>query len=390
VADGEIDGRRPRTLIVSAYAEPHVGGVEVVVAQQARTLVALGHHVTLVTSQCGAGATKFEHVDGFDIVRFPAWNKLEELRGVALPIWSPAAIWPLARLVKDADIVHVHDVYHPASMLAAMHAKRLGRPLFITQHVAIVDHDKAIVKLVQKLIYASAARFLWKWAVTITVYNPIVENFIAGHRVGRGKIRLTYNGIDTTRFRPGDPDSARATKISYGLDPDRPVILFAGRLVPKKGVTKLVGAAGPEYQVVLAGPGSVPADIPAGVTFLGPLDRRDLLRVYQASDIFALPAVSEMLTLAMQEAMACGLPVVTTNDRAYDRYEFDPAGIALVAPEPEVLRSVFLDILGDPARRKRMQEYSRQLAEERFDWQKNAAAQAADYDRARRSGQLVS
>ena len=40
-------------LIVSAYAHPHIGGVEVVVGQQARTLVALGHKVTVVTSRCG-------------------------------------------------------------------------------------------------------------------------------------------------------------------------------------------------------------------------------------------------------------------------------------------------------------------------------------------------
>jgi D-inositol-3-phosphate glycosyltransferase len=368
----------PRALIVSAYALPHLGGVEVVVAQQASTLAALGQSVTVLTSRLGArDVAARERAGGYDIVRVPAWNKLEERSGVPLPIWSPAALWPLAALVRGSDAIYVHDVYHPQSFVAAALARMLRRPLFVTQHVAIVDHDKAVVKLVQRLLYGSAGRLLWRWALTITVYNPIVEAFITGHGVPPGKVRLTYNGIDTAQFRPGDPVSARATRERYGLPTERPIVLFAGRLVPKKGFGRLVAARGPEYHIVLAGPGPIPADVPAGVTFLGPVSRTDLLALYQASDIFALPAVSEMLTLAMQEAMSCGLPVVTTDDSAYARYDLDPAGVALVPPDPPTLRSTFLAILGDPDRKRYMSVYSRQLAEDRFDWHHNVVPDLA-------------
>jgi glycosyltransferase involved in cell wall biosynthesis len=124
---------------------------------------------------------------------------------------------------------------------------------------------------------------------------------------------------------------------------------------------------------VLAGSGAIPSVVPSGVTFVGPVDRSELLGLYQASDIFALPAVGEMLTLAMQEAMACGLPVVATKDAAYDSYELDSNGIAFTVPEPDVLRKTFLEILEDPERYDRMRTYSRQLAETRFDWRRNAA-----------------
>ena len=70
-----------RVLIVSAYADPHIGGIEVVVGQQARTLAALGHHVTVVTSSCGADATRYERIDGYSVVRIPAWNGLEDSLG---------------------------------------------------------------------------------------------------------------------------------------------------------------------------------------------------------------------------------------------------------------------------------------------------------------------
>jgi D-inositol-3-phosphate glycosyltransferase len=369
-----------RVLIVSAYASPHIGGVEVVVGQQARTLAALGHDVTIATSSCGADGSEGEEIDGYRIIRFPAWNGLEERGGVPFPIWSPSAVWRLSRLVRDADIVHIHDVHYGSSVLAASLARRHRRSIFITQHVGVVEHDKKLVKLVQRFVYFSAGKMVWRWAETITVYNPIVDGLIRSHGLPAEKIRMTYNGIDTGYFRPGMPKVINHARERYGLRPDVPIVLFVGRLVPKKGFQKLVEARSPEYEVVLVGPGPIPSFVPGGVRFLGPLGRTDLRELYQVSDIFAFPAAGEMLTLAMQEAMACGLPVVAAAEDAYSGYGLDPSGIALIEPEPEVLRSTFLQILGDPARAKYMRTYSRWLAEERFDWWRNGMLHAAQYE----------
>jgi glycosyltransferase involved in cell wall biosynthesis len=196
--------------------------------------------------------------------------------------------------------------------------------------------------------------------------------------VPAGKIRLTYNGVDTEEFRP-DASGAAATRRTFGLPGELPLVLFVGRMVPKKGTDHLIQATDASYQIVLVGPGNEPPARP-GVSFLGPVDRSELLGLYQASQIFAFPAKGEMFTLAMQEAMSCGLPVVTTNDPAYDSYELDGRGIALVEPEPEALRAAFLDILSDVDRRFYMSAYSRNFAEEHFDWQHNAAGMADDYE----------
>ena len=122
---------------------------------------------------------------------------------------------------------------------------------------------------------------------------------------------------------------------------------------------------------MLAGTGAVP-DLPDGVVCVGPLERNELRRLYQACDIFAYPAVGEMLTLAMQEAMGCGLPVVATKEPDYAAYDLNPDGIELVVPEPASLRTAFLEILGDEDRLLRMRRYSRELAVDRFDWRRNA------------------
>ena len=352
-----------KVLIVSAYAHPHIGGVEVVVDQQARTLADLGHKVTLVTSHCGASrAAKEEEVNGYTVVRIPAWNLLEESIGVPFPVWDPRAVRQVANLIRRSDVVHVHDVYYGSSILAASLARRHRRPLFVTQHVGIVEHDLACVKLVQRLVYSLAGRKLWHWAERITVYNRIAEEFLHRYGVSAGKISLNYNGIDTKYFRPGIRDKSLATRQRYGLSPDLPIVLSVSRLVPKKGFQKLVEARSAEYLVVHAGPGVVPSHVPEGVHFLGPLNRSELRDLYQASAIFAFPAVGEMLTLVMMEAMACGLPIVAAAEEAYSRYDLDPSGIALVEPEPETLRAAFLEILGDPARMDYMQKYARWLS----------------------------
>jgi D-inositol-3-phosphate glycosyltransferase len=367
-------------LIVSAYAHPHIGGVEVVVGQQARTLAALGHKVTVVTSRCGANGAAHEEVDGYTVVRIRAWNLLEECSGIPFPVWAPSAVWRLSNLIRKADVVHIHDVFYGSSVLAASLARRHHRPIFITQHVGVVEHDKAVVKLAQKLLYSSAGKLAWGWAETITVYNTIVEKFLRDHGVPAGKIRLTYNGINTGYFHPGTPEDKRLTRQRYGLPPNVPIVLSVGRLVPKKGFQKIVDARSPEYEVVHVGPGAIPHHVPDGVRFLGPLNRTDLRDLYQASDIFAFAGVGEMLTLVIQEAMACGLPIVATAEDAYSRYGLDPSGISLVDPEPEVLRSAFLQILGDPARMRYMRSYSRWLAEECFNWWKNSRLHASQYE----------
>jgi glycosyltransferase involved in cell wall biosynthesis len=374
-----IDREVARVLIVSAYACPHIGGIEVVVGQQARTLAALGHKVTVVTSRCAPSGAAQEEVDGYMVIRIPAWNLLEERIGVPFPVWGLSAVGRLSDLIRKSDVVHVHDVYYGSSILAASLARRYRRPLFVTQHVGIVEHDKEFVKLAQKLVYSSAGRTLWHWAETITVYNRIVEEFLHSRGVSPEKISLTYNGIDTRYFHPGTYDDALLTRQRYGLPPDVPIVLSVGRLVPKKGFQKLIDARSSEYEVVHAGPGTIPSDVPEEVRFLGPLNRTELRDLYQASDIFAFPAVGEMLTLVMQEAMACGLPVVAAADDTYSRYGLDPSGIALVDPQPEILRSAFLEILGDPARMRYMQTYSRWLAEEHFDWSKNTMLLASQY-----------
>ena len=358
-----MGGPLANVLIAFACAHSHIGSMQIVVDQWTHPLVALGHKVTVATSRCRSDEAIHEEVSGNTPVRIPAWNFLEKRVGLPFPVWSPSAIWPLADLIRRANAVHVYDAFFSWSVLATSLVKRHRRPHFVTQHVRVVKHHKMVIGLAQKLVYSSPGRTVWRQAEMTTAYNLIVPDFLRSHGVPAGKISLAYNGIKTKYYRPGTTEAARLTRQWYGLLLDTPIVPSVGRLVPKKGFHKLLDARSPEYKVMHAGPGAIPHEAPDRVRFLGPgpLNRIELRDLYQASNIFALPALGEMLTLVMREAMACEL-----------QYGFDPFNIALVDPEPEVLRSAFLQILRSrPHKVRCMEVYSRWISEMRFEWWEN-------------------
>ncbi len=342
-----------------------------------------GFDVTVVTSD-PSGSPVEESVDSRDrepshrVVRNRAWNGLEH-RGIPYPVWRASGYARLFRFVRDSDVVHVHDVTYLSSLCAAVFSRLAHRPLIVTQHVAVVAHDKVVVEMLQRAVYGTWGRLVWRWAGEIVVYNPIVRRFLVEFGVDARKIRLVYNGIDTAYFSPGDGSDRHRVRNRYGLPSERPVVLFVGRLVPKKGVDRLIAARGSEYHIALVGSGTAPI-LPAGVTCLGPLERQELRDLYRAADLFAFPAVGEMLTLVMQEAMACGLPVVATDEPDYAAYRFGPDDIALVPADTAGLKAALLSLLADPARLARMQAAARSVAVERFEWRANAAQLKSLYE----------
>jgi D-inositol-3-phosphate glycosyltransferase len=251
--------------------------------------------------------------------------------------------------------------------VAAVLAHREGRPLDLTQHVGLVEHDSRLVLGAQRVTTGLAGRYVWRQARKVLAYNPMVQEHLRAHGVPADRIVLTGNGVDVTAFTPGVPRDEPALRRRLGLPAATPIVLFVGRLVPKKGYRELIAAAAPEFHLVLVGPGKPPEELPAGVSCLGEVPRADLVELYRLADVFALPSVGEMDTLAMQEAMACGLPVVTTDDPRYDRQGLDRTLLSLVPAEPAALRQAVLTILGDGVLRDRMRAYSRRLAVERFD-----------------------
>jgi glycosyltransferase involved in cell wall biosynthesis len=132
---------------------------------------------------------------------------------------------------------------------------------------------------------------------------------------------LLFNGVDATIFRVEASGSPKATDGVPLIGAKRRV-LFVGRYVQKKGLAVLrqLAKLRPEIEFVLAGAGPMtPKDWGLhNVHDLGLQTREDLAELYRRADLLILPSVGEGYPLVIQEAMACGLPVVcgTPADRA--------------------------------------------------------------------------
>jgi len=135
------------------------------------------------------------------------------------------------------------------------------------------------------------------------------------------RIRLIYNGVDTDAFRPDESgQKRREVRSRHSIDMDVPVIIYVGSGFERKGLGRLISAMRevPDAVVIAIGKGDIARyqrmarqnGVADRVHIIG--SRPDVLDYYQASDVFALPTSYDPFSNATIEAMACGLPVVTT------------------------------------------------------------------------------
>ena len=356
-----------RVLLVCHYYPPHLGGIENVVRDEAVRLVELGHEVVVLTS--GDRSSTVDE-DGVTVVRVAAWNGLEERVGIPFPVLSPSLLVRAMRWAGWADVVHVHDCFYITSWSAGLASVFRRTPVVVTQHVAMVDHPSAAVTLVQKLVYGVAGRALVRRARRAFTINEHVARFVGGLGAGADKVVVLENGVDGRLFRPAE-DAAERSRIRerYGLPLDRNLVLFVGRLVPKKGIDLLLEAADPSYDLVVVGSGDAEAlSGRQGVHYLGGQPTEAVAEIYRACDVFALPTTGEVFTLVVKEAMSAALPVVTTDEPGYARYGLNPSDLALVPRDAVSVRTALAGIVGDDALRTEMSGAARKFAAERFSW----------------------
>jgi D-inositol-3-phosphate glycosyltransferase len=360
-----------KILLVCSYFPPHVGGLEVVVQQQAESLARAGHDVRVLTTLHDSSLPREESRHNYTVIRVHANNMIERYIEVPFPLIGMQYVRRLWAEVQATDVVYIHDVLYTPCCVAALFAKVKHRKLLVTQHVTVVNHDSRLVVKVQEVLYRIIGRWAWRQASSIVIYNKRVHEFLESHIVEDTRIVEVPNGIDLNFFAPAEPNYRVELRRKYGIREGIKVILFVGRLVPKKGYRELIQAAEENYEVLLVGSGQPPANLTPNIRCVGPVAREQLVELYQLADVFVLPSIGEMFTLAMQEAMACGLPVVTTDDVRYAMYGLDRDLVRLVEPSPSALRQAIRELVSNDHLRAPMSIYSRTFAEIMFDWRKN-------------------
>lgn len=205
------------------------------------------------------------------------------------------------------------------------------------------------------------------------------------------------NGIDVERFRPVPLDERGPLRASLGLPIGRALFVFVGRLQRAKGVLMLadiwdeVASRHPDAHLVLVGGGVglYPDDcetelralvnargLSERVTFTGSVE--NVPPYLQAADVFAFPSDSEGFSIALLEAMACGLPVVATAVGGAAELVNDPVHGRLIPPkDKEALRAAIHDIYARRADWPVMGAAARATVIDRYSMDKVAALYAS-------------
>jgi starch synthase len=209
------------------------------------------------------------------------------------------------------------------------------------------------------------------------------------------RVHVIHNGIDTDAWRPSDDTTALKAR---GVDPDRPYVVFVGRITRQKGVPDLLAAArafDPSIGLVLcAGAADTEelgrdvaeavADLQSSresVVWIEEMLPRDVLQqVLTHATVFVCPSVYEPLGIVNLEAMACGTAVVATRVGGIPEVVIDGVTGLLVPPsDPNALAAAVNDLVADPERARAMGEQGRSRVEHEFTWTAVAERTAALY-----------
>ncbi len=283
-------------------------------------------------------------------------------------------------------ITHVHEPLAP-TVSAAVTAFADG-PLVGTFHTW---SDRRVL---YRSVAPLARRIVRRLDVRIAV-SPAAQQYASGAlKLPAGVFQVVPNGVDVPRF-------ASAAPLPELVDPERPLVLFVGRLEPRKGLDVLIRgflrlrATVRRARLCVVGDGPerdrcqqmVPASIRPDVLFVGRVSDADLPRYHASADIFASPATGgESFGIVLLEAMAAGLPVVASDIPGYRTVMKDGRQGRLVRSGDGIaLSEALASLIGNERLRSAMAAEGRETAD-RYDWPVVGARIAEVYRSVHRAG----
>lgn len=368
--------RRVRVLIGTDTYHPDVNGAAYFSYRLAAGLAARGHEVHVVCpSPTGPAGTSVK--DGVVVHRLrSAPTLVHPTFRVCLP---PLVGRDVTAVLDDVapDVVHLQGHFTVGRSLMKA-ARRHAVPVVATNHFMPDNYfladprlPAAVGAVLRKLAWRDFAR-VFNHADQVTTPTPIAADLIAGTGL-RPPVQAISCGIDLDRFHRTGPGR---TAGPFGL-PDRPTLLFVGRLDQEKHLHELIAALPAirrhvDAQVVLAGTGAQRQrlrdlarrdGVAEHVHFLGFVPDQQLAGVYAAANVFVMPGIAELQSLATLEAMASSLPVLAADAMALPHLVHPGVNGYLYPPgRPDLLAAQAVALLTAPQDVSRMGAASRAIA----------------------------
>lgn len=358
-------------LVLTVDYPPIEGGISTVTLNLSRELAARGHDVTVVAPHF-PDMEMFDANESVDVIRFGGYQ-LGWLRFLPFLMKS----W---RVTGRADVVFAMNIAYGGTVAWLAHVVRGARYVTFAYAYEFLKFGKVpFVKTVLCKVYENA--------VTVVAISEFTRSKLEAFGVDGSTIRVVYPGADI-RTVP-DAESVEAANYRYILE-GGPVILGVGRFTPRKGQMTLVRALPrileqyPDATLVLVGRGQCLYEttqeahrlgVREHVRLPGRLPEEDVVALYAACDVFALPTAQvgdedvEGFGLVFAEAQAYGKPVVAGRSGGVpEAVRHGETGLLVDATDPNDVADAILSLLRYPSRAAALGNAGRTRVEEELNW----------------------
>ncbi|HUF46496.1 MAG TPA: glycosyltransferase [Vicinamibacterales bacterium] len=365
---------RLRLLHVTPYSADAwaYGGIPRVVGSLTRALASRGHDVTVVTTDVESAATRRPGPAGWR-ARLGGWPPSLDAAGVTsrifpnvsnrlayhAQVYTPLGLdrW-LAAHAGDFDVAHLHAHRNLPEVLAARRLTRAGVPYVLAPHGTAPAIERRL--LAKHVFDRVAGRRVLDGAARLLAVSPAEVRQLRAIGVSAGAITLVPNPVDLEEHTPAERGRFRhRSRLGSG-----PVVMFLGKLTPRKRVEQLVAAVArlgrPDVQLVIAGNDmGAEASVRAAVashglesrtTFTGLLHGSGRLEALADADVVVYPGEHEIFGLVPLEALLEGTPVVVADDSGCGQVvRATGGGLVVPAGSPGPLADAIARIVGESA-----------------------------------------
>ncbi len=365
---------------------PHLyfGGIERRIIEIAKRL---GNEIqTTVYSGTKAGFVKPAKTDGVSLVPCFSTDSL-------FPIDNWFFNHSISGAVEgiEADLFEAHAV-SGYGVQRALRKRNWRKPFIQTVHGVLADEYFQALRVGSLSVRGKLANLLmWRLSkleaecaknadlvVTISEYSR--EKLCHLYDVNKSKVRIVPNGVDTERFKPAE--CVEPLKQWLGVN-DKRLVLFVGRLIPRKGLPYLVEAAKAVVRecedtvFIIVGDGPLKnslisqtksANLSENFLFAGDAREEQLPAFYNCADIFVLPSIQEGQGISLLEAQASGKPVVAFNTGGIREALQEKETGLLTEVNSQSLADALLRLLSNSALREKMGQKGREFVSGSLSW----------------------
>jgi alpha-maltose-1-phosphate synthase len=346
--------------------------------------------------------------NGLKVWRFRSTNPLSALAPL-LPRWTYIPLYSsgISDFIEKNrfDVVHIHNVIPTFAMKSVADACiRQGIPYCISTHgfMEIMEYAKInrfglLKRFLTNISMTRPFLSVVRNAAWIFTLSPHDDGILEKLNYPKARRSIVTNGVKPLYLEPPPDHEVEGMSKKLGITDERPRLLFAGSTHPYKGldtflaslrhipipVTAIIGGefkSDSEKNDVL---GTTNASDLARhkIMFTGWLTDAELRSLYHIADIFVYPTRGDTLPLCVLEAMACRLPVVSTEIGGIPYQLAGGAGFVANSDNPTDIAQIVSNLIDDVDLRKRMGDAARKRVDAVFNWEKSAAVAIEQYQR---------